>query len=133
MTRSGSGWAGRHSAPTQVPQEIRPEFGLDEQIEGRLQSFDEAGDDTGEIERRITMLCHTGQPLLHGFPSGLSHRRDYQAMLRMTAMQLIDERCHRHYFTERDGVDPDHWSVWFVWSIWSIWLVWSTRWTRQTG
>jgi hypothetical protein len=106
-----------------VPQEIRPEFGLDEQIEGGLQSFDEAGDDTGEIERRITVACHAGQPLLHGFPSSLGHRRDHQTVLGMAAMQLVDERCHRYHFTERDGVDPNHWS---------IWLVRSTRWTRKT-
>ena len=30
-------------------------------------------------------------------------------------MQLVDERCHRHHFTERNSVDPDDWSVWFVW------------------
>jgi hypothetical protein len=73
-----------------VPQEIRPEFGLDEQIEGGLQSFDEAGNDTGEIERSITVVCHAGQPLLNGFPSSLGHRRDHQAMVWMTAMQLVD-------------------------------------------
>jgi hypothetical protein len=32
----------------------------------------------------------------------------------MTAMQLDDERCHRHHFTERDGVNPDDWLGWFV-------------------
>jgi hypothetical protein len=73
-----------------VPQEIRPEFGLDEKIEAGLQSFDEAGDDPGKIERRITMLCHTDQPLLHGFASCLGHRRNHQAVLGMTAMQLVD-------------------------------------------
>ena len=100
-----------------MPQEIRPEFGLDEQIEAGLQSFDEPGDDPGEIERRITVVCHTGQPLLHGFPPSLSHCRDHQAVCRMTAMQLGDERCHRHHFTERNSVNPDNWSVWSIWSV----------------
>jgi hypothetical protein len=100
-----------------VPQEIRPEFGLDEKIEAGSQSLDEAGDDAGEIERRITVVCHAGQPLLHGFPPSLGHCRDHQAVRRMTAMELVDERCHRHHFTERDGVDPDDWVGWFVWSI----------------
>jgi hypothetical protein len=91
-----------------VPQEIRPKFGLDEKIEAGLQSIYEAGDDPGEIERRITVDCHTGQPLLHGFPSGLRHRRDHQAIFGMTPMQLIDEGCHRYHFTERNSVDPDN-------------------------
>jgi hypothetical protein len=112
--------SGRHSTPTQVPQEIRPEFGLDEKIEAGSQSLDEAGDDAGEIERRITVVCHAGQPLLHGFPPSLGHCRDHQAVRRMTAMELVDERCHRHHFTERDGVDPDDWVGWFVWSIWLV-------------
>lgn len=41
----------------------------------------------------------------------------------MTPMQLVDERCHRHHFTERDSMDPDDLSVWFVRS---------TRWIRRT-
>jgi hypothetical protein len=113
-----------------VPQEIRPEFGLDEDIEAGLQSFDEAGDDAGEIERRITVVCHTGQSLLHCFPSCLGHGRDYQAVFGMTAMELVDERCHRHHLTERDGVNPDDWSVWSIWFVWSIWSVWLVRSTR---
>jgi hypothetical protein len=94
-----------------MPQEIRPEFGFDEKIEAGLQPFYEAGDDPGKVERRITMGCHTGQPLLHGFPSGLGHGRDYQTILGMTPMQFIDERCHRDHFTERNSVDPNDWSV----------------------
>jgi hypothetical protein len=73
-----------------MPQEIRPEFGFDEKIEAGLQSFYKAGDDPGEIERRVTMGCHTGQPLLHGFPSGLGHGRDHQTILGMTPMQLVE-------------------------------------------
>jgi hypothetical protein len=53
------------------------------------------------------MVCHAGHPVLHGFPSSLGYRRDYQTVCRMAAMQLVDERCHRHHFTERDGVNPD--------------------------
>jgi hypothetical protein len=94
-----------------MPQEIRPEFGFDEKIEAGLQPFYEAGDDPGKVERRIKMGCHTGQPLLHGFPSGLGHGRDYQTILGMTPMQFIDERCHRGHFTERNSVDPNDWSV----------------------
>jgi hypothetical protein len=95
----------------QVPQEIRPEFGFDEKIETGLQSFDKPGDDPGEIERRIAVICHAGQPLLHSFPPGLGYRRDHQTVPRMTAMQFVHERCHSHHFAERDCVDPDHWSV----------------------
>src|SRR3979409_2158675 len=97
-----------------MPQEIRPEFGLDKQIEAGLQSIDKPGDDPGEIERRITVVCHTGQPLFHSFPSSLGHRRNYQAVRRVTAMQLVDERGHRHDFAERDGVNPNNWLVWLI-------------------
>jgi hypothetical protein len=110
-----------------MPQKIRPQFGLDEQIEAGAQSFDEAGDDPGKIERCVTMVCHPGQPLLDGFPSGLGHRRDYQTALRVTAMQLLDKRCHRHHFPERDSVDPNHWSIWSIRSVWFVWFIWSTR------
>ena len=75
-----------------------------------MQPFDKSGDGPGEIERRITVICHAGQPLLHRFPPSLGHRRDHQAIRRMTAVEFVDERCHRHHFTERDGVNPDHWS-----------------------
>ena len=37
--------------PTQLPQEVRPEFSLDKQVEGRSQSLNKSGDDPGEIER----------------------------------------------------------------------------------
>ena len=107
-----------------MPQEIRPEFGLDEKIEAGLQSFDEPGDDPGEIERRITVVCHASQPVLHGFPSSLSYRRNHQAALGMAAMQLVDEWCHRHHFTERDGVNPDDWSGWSILSLWFVWSFW---------
>jgi len=55
------------------------------------------------------VVCHTGQLTFHGFPSSLGHSRDHQAALGMAAMQLINERCDRHHFTERDGVNPDDW------------------------
>jgi hypothetical protein len=118
-----------------MPQEIRPEFGLDKQIEAGLQSIDKPGDDPGEVERRITVVCHTSQPLLYSFPSSLGHRRDYEAVFRMTAMQLVDKRCHPHDFAERDGVNPDDWSILSVWSIrslWSVWFVWSIWLVRST-
>jgi hypothetical protein len=74
-----------------------------------LQSFDETGDDPGKIERRITVVCHAGQPTFHGFSSSLGHSRDHQSIRRVTAMQLVDEWRHRHHFTQRYGVDPDDW------------------------
>jgi hypothetical protein len=94
-----------------VPQEIGPEFRLDEQIEAGLQSFNEAGHDPGKIKRRITVICHACQPLFYSFPSGLGHRRDYQPALGMTAMEIHDEWCHRHHFTKRDGMNPNNWLV----------------------
>jgi hypothetical protein len=57
---------------TQVPQEIRPEFGFDKQIEAGLQPLNETGNDPGEIEWGITVGSHTGQPLFHSFAPSLS-------------------------------------------------------------
>jgi hypothetical protein len=57
----------------------------------------------------------------------------------MAAMQLLDERCDRHHFTERNGVNPNNWLVWFVWFVWFIWFKrpqslkqsWAATWLGQ--
>ena len=35
------------------------------------------------------MVCHAGQPLLHGFPSSLGHRRDHQVVLGRPPAELV--------------------------------------------
>ena len=48
-----------------------------------------------------------GKPLFHRLPPRLRHGGDEQTMIRMQAMQGVDQRRDRDYLAERHGMNPD--------------------------
>src|SRR5215469_12727698 len=74
-------------------------------------------DDPGKIQRRVPMFCDGCQTLLNGFSPGFRDGRYNEAMIRMTPIQFLHQRCHSRDFAERNRMDPDEWLVLSVWSI----------------
>jgi hypothetical protein len=77
------------------------------------------------------MFGNPCQPLFDRFPTSLGHGRDNIPILRMVSVQRLHERNGSHRFAERNGMNPDNWSVWFGWLV-SFISFKKTKQTKQT-
>ena len=94
--------------PAAFAVEVRPQFGLQDDREPRLDPVEEAPDRARQVERHVAQQHVVAEQLPRPRGARRRHGGQQQPVCRVTPMQLVDERSCRLHLADRHGMHPDH-------------------------